>query len=193
MTIDSNNSYNNNITNIRNITNNIKNIINSNTINLINIRSMSIYDYLRQHFNPVASKKRQRRYIVGDNDELLLPSPKVRKQHQQHHQWNHWERHEERGKKHGTNSTMDNYDIRFFFYINSLILFTMSCRQYEGDEFKHFIVHHIKEFDRLRRKARKRRKRRMRATKTTATTAATTTTVAAIATATNASPAKLQL
>lgn len=58
----------------------------------------------------------------------------------------------------------------------------MSCRQYEGDDFKHFIVYHIKEFDRLRRKSRKRRKRRMRAT-----------TTATVTSATNATQTKLQL
>ncbi|KAH8387270.1 hypothetical protein KR093_006019, partial [Drosophila rubida] len=157
---------------------------------------MSIYDYLHQHFNTIASssnnsntttttssQKRQRRHFDFYEELLQLPTPKVRKhnysnyqrqqeqeqqqqQQQLPQQWHRskWQRQEEeqqrKRKQHGTNSTMDNYDIRFFFYINSLILFTMSCRQYEGDDFKHFIVDHIREFDRVRRKARKRRKRK---------------------------------
>ncbi|EDW00402.1 GH11882 [Drosophila grimshawi] len=132
---------------------------------------MNIYDYLRQHFKP-ASKRNRNSYSDCD-DELHLPQPKVRKhnynnyrkqQQQQQQQQEREQQHEKRGKHGPNSSSTPNYDIRIFFYVNSLILFTMSCRQYEGDEFKHFIVHHIREFDRLRRKARKRRKRKMKAT-----------------------------
>ncbi|XP_017870491.1 PREDICTED: serine/threonine-protein kinase DDB_G0283821-like [Drosophila arizonae] len=150
---------------------------NANTINLITIRNMSIYDYLRQHFN--AAGKRNRRYSTDSDEDVPPPSPKVRKHN--HYNHNHHnnnnnnynnnqqksESHQGRREQHGKqspNSNMHNYDIRFFFYINSLILFTMSCRQVEGEDLKHFIVKHIREFDRLRRKARKRRKRKTKPT-----------------------------
>lgn len=164
----------NNINN--NKTNNINNNPNANTINLITIRNMSIYNYLRQHFN--AAGKRNRRYSTDSDEDVPPPSPKVRKHNHYHHNNNNnhqqknesdQERDRERRKQHGKqspNSNLHNYDIRFFFYINSLILFTMSCRQYEGEDLKHFIVKHIREFDRLRRKARKRRKRKTKPTTT---------------------------
>lgn len=161
-----NTSINNNITSI-NCNSNTHANTNTNTINLITIRNMSIYDYLRQHFN--AAGKRNRRYSTDSDEDAPPPLPKVRKHnHSNHNNHNNQQRNgnqeREQHGKHGPNSNMHSYDIRFFFYINSLILFTMSCRQYEGEDLKHFIVKHIREFDRLRRKARKRRKRKIKPT-----------------------------
>ncbi|KAH8245477.1 hypothetical protein KR032_010864 [Drosophila birchii] len=119
---------------------------------------MSIYDYLRQHFS---SAKRQR--STQDAYSYPLPAAKLRKHNYSNYRWERErERQEERERSGRTNNaSMDDYDIRFFFYLNSLILFTMSCsHQYEGDDLKHFICERIRKFDRLRRKARKRRKRR---------------------------------
>jgi len=52
----------------------------------------------------------------------------------------------------------DNKLLRLFFYVNSLILLTISWRAYERDEFKHFIVYHIRQFNKSRKKAKKLRK-----------------------------------
>ncbi|BFG02510.1 uncharacterized protein DMAD_02001 [Drosophila madeirensis] len=119
---------------------------------------MSIYDYLRQEWNHTAKRYRRE----SESDEDPTPSPKVRK----HNYSNYYQRREEEEQRErernggtGNKNTVEDYDIRFFFYLNSLILFTVSCRKYEGDDLKHFIVERIRNFDRVRRKARKRRKR----------------------------------
>ncbi|KAH8361243.1 hypothetical protein KR200_003847 [Drosophila serrata] len=121
---------------------------------------MSIYDYLRQHL----SSAKRRRSSQDLYSYSSLPAAKLRKHNYSNYRWERErERQEERERRNGrtNNASMDNYDIRFFFYLNSLILFTMSCsRQYDGDDLKHFICERIRKFDRLRRKARKRRKRR---------------------------------
>ncbi|SPP78378.1 Hypothetical predicted protein [Drosophila guanche] len=136
--------------------NNRNNNNNSNSNNTIIIRNMSIYDYLRQEWNHTAKRYRRE----SESDEDPTPSPKVRKHnYSNYYQRREEERERERNGGTGNNNTVEDYDIRFFFYLNSLILFTVSCRKYEGDDLKHFIVERIRNFDRVRRKARKRRKR----------------------------------
>lgn len=135
-------------------TTNSKTITSSSTIVT---RNMSIYDYLRQRFS---TAKRQRE----PQPAPALPAPKLRKHNYSNYRWERErekerQRKEERQRRSGDNASMDDYDIRFFFYLNSLILFTMSCSR-QGDDLKHFVCDRIRKFDRLRRKARKRRKRR---------------------------------
>ncbi|XP_044316760.1 uncharacterized protein LOC123037947 [Drosophila rhopaloa] len=139
----------------------------TNTTTTIVIRNMSIYDYLRQH---LCGSKRQRS-TFEPHPSSNCPASKLRKHNFSNYQKERErEREREREKQHKHKDhrsrgrpSMDDYDIRFFFYLNSLILFTMSCSRQsaaEGDDLKHFICDRIRKFDRLRRKARKRRKRR---------------------------------
>ncbi|XP_070074613.1 uncharacterized protein [Drosophila takahashii] len=141
----------------------------SNTTNTIVIRNMSIYDYLRQHL--ISGSKRQRStFEPFDPLATSYPASKLRKHnfsnYQKEREREEQQRDHKKDKNHrskGSKQSMDDYDIRFFFYLNSLILFTMSCSRQsaaEGDDLKHFICDRIRKFDRLRRKARKRRKRR---------------------------------
>nr|XP_039152351.1 uncharacterized protein LOC120285237 [Drosophila simulans] len=141
----------------------IINISNTTTTTIV-IRNMSIYDYFRQH---LASSKRQRSTFEPHPSPSTYPASKLRK-----HNFSNYQKEREREDRRKDNNnnhrtkgktSLDDYDIRFFFYLNSLILFTMSCSRQsaaEGDDLKHFICDRIRKFDRLRRKARKRRKRR---------------------------------
>lgn len=60
------------------------------------------------------------------------------------------------------NVTNEHLFLRLFFYVNSLILLTVSWRKYDGHEFKAFIVKHIRRYNKLRRKAKKKKKRKQR-------------------------------
>jgi len=136
--------------------------ISNTTTTTIVIRNMSIYDYLRHN---LSRSKRQRSTFEPHPSPSTCPASKLRK-----HNFSNYQKEREREQRHKDKNqrtkgkpSMDDYDIRFFFYLNSLILFTMSCSRQsaaEGDDLKHFICDRIRKFDRLRRKARKRRKRR---------------------------------
>ncbi|KAI8035458.1 hypothetical protein M5D96_011801 [Drosophila gunungcola] len=137
----------------------------TNTSTTIVIRNMSIYDYLRQNL----CRSKRHRSTIEPHPSPQCPASKLRKHNFSNYQRERErERESERENNHkdhrsGGRPSMDDYDIRFFFYLNSLILFTMSCSRQsaaEGDDLKHFICDRIRKFDRLRRKARKRRKRR---------------------------------
>ncbi|XP_037808284.1 uncharacterized protein LOC119601421 [Lucilia sericata] len=54
----------------------------------------------------------------------------------------------------------ENLYLRLFFYVNSLILITLSWRKYDGHDIKAFIVKQIKKYNTLRKKAKKKRKRK---------------------------------
>lgn len=134
-----------------------------NTTNTIVIRNMSIYDFLRQTFS---GSKRQRSTFEPHPSPSTCPASKLRR-----YNFSNYQKEREREQRYREHSyqrsegkaSIDDYDIRFFVYLNSLIIFTMSCSRQsaaEGDDLKHFICDRIRKFDRLRRKARKRRRRR---------------------------------
>lgn len=48
----------------------------------------------------------------------------------------------------------ENYYLRLFFYVNSLILLTISWRKHERQELKPLIFQHIRKFNKIRKKAK---------------------------------------
>lgn len=61
---------------------------------------------------------------------------------------------------HFKNTSDEFYYIRLFFYVNSLILLTMSWRKHKRQELKPFIIYHLRKFNKLRKKAKKKKKRK---------------------------------
>lgn len=63
-----------------------------------------------------------------------------------------------------TNDNSDDYDnfVRLFFYVNSLILLTISWRKCEREDVEHLIVYYLRKFNKTQKKAKKKKKKRRR-------------------------------